>query len=225
MASFPWRRWSFLAPWLALSALAAPEPPADPQVVFRQLRQSPGNPVFLEQLRLLVPGLTNRPQREVALAVYGLGCLINEDLDRAQKARDVLTREFPGSLTLSLFAADALYTPCPRCGAEGRAQREFCDTCKGGRRCAVCGGKGRLTALSNPAACSACNGSGRCRACEGTGRKKTSCARCHGVGRVLDAAEARRTSFGLLDQYLNPEGPQRDAATPPGEGKGRRRRE
>jgi hypothetical protein len=85
MAYSPWLRRSFLALFLALPVLAAPEPPADPQVLFRQLRQSPGNPVFLEQLRLLVPNLTNRPQREVALAVYGLGCLINEDLSRAQK--------------------------------------------------------------------------------------------------------------------------------------------
>ena len=225
MDSSPWLRRSFLVLFLTLPVFAASEPPVDAQVLFRQLRQSPGNPVFLEQLRLLVPSLTNRPEREVALAVYGLGCLINEDLGRAQKARDVLAREFPGSHALDLFTADALYTSCPRCGSEGHAQREFCDTCKGGRRCAVCGGKGKIKSLSSPVACSACNGSGRCRACEGTGRKKTNCPRCSGAGRVLDGNEVRRTSYGLLQEYLNPDGPAREDGTPPGEGKARRRRE
>ena len=206
-----------------LPAGADTNAPTDPLVLFRQLRQTPGNPVFLEQLRLAMPTLTNRPQREVALAVYGLGCLLNEDAARAQKAREALAHEFPGSHSLDLLTAEALYTPCPRCGGTAHAQHEFCDTCKGGRRCSVCGGKGKIKSLSSPVACSACNGSGRCRACEGTGRKQTPCTRCRGAGRVVDGDEVRRTSYGLLQEYLNPDGPSREDGTP-GEGRGRRNR-
>lgn len=59
------------------------------------------------------------------------------------------------------------------------------------------------------AACSACNGTGRCRNCEGTGRSKSPCPRCGGKGRILDLTEVRRTSCGLLQQYLSPDGPAR----------------
>ncbi len=194
----------------------------DTDAALRQLRHTPGNPVFLDQLRAGFPTMTNARQREVALAVYGLGCLINGEPDKAQLARDALARQFPGSASLALFKADPLMTPCPRCGGEGDAQREFCPTCKGGRRCQACGGKGKLKNLSSGATCSGCSGTGRCRECEGTGRKKSACARCGGQGRVYDLEEIRRTSFGLIQQYLNPDGVNREPAVAPGERRARR---
>jgi hypothetical protein len=169
--------------------------------------------------------MTDVRMREVSLAVYGLGCLINGEPARAQQARDALKREFPGSPSLALFNAEPLMASCPRCGGEGSLKREFCDACKGSRRCGVCGGKGKLKALTGSASCSACNGSGKCRDCEGTGRQSTACPRCGGAGRVLDLDEIRRTSYGLLQQYLHPDEPvRRGGATGEGRGEGRGRR-
>lgn len=205
----------------AMGGRAETNAPADPEAVLRQLRQTPGNPVYIEQLRLTIPAITQAPLREVSLAVYGLGCLINGEPAQAQQAREALKREFPASSSLALFNAESLTTSCPRCGGEGTLKREFCDTCKGNRRCGVCGGKGKLKALSGSASCSACNGSGRCRDCEGTGRKAAACPRCSGQGRVLDLDEIRRTSYGLLQQYLHAGEPVRERGTP-GEGKRRR---
>lgn len=203
---------------LTLAGRAATNVPADPEAVLRQLRQTPGNPVYLEQLRAALPAMTNARMREVSLAVYGLGCLINDEPLKAQQARDALAREFPDSTSLPLFRADPLMTACPRCGGAKLAQRgEFCETCKGTRHCPVCGGKGKLKALSGKASCSACNGTGRCRTCEGMGRSKSPCARCGGKGRVLDVSEVRRTSYGLLQQYLFPDGPSRKAGKSDGE--------
>ena len=182
---------------------AATNIPPDPDAVLRELGRMPGNPVSLDQLLAAIPKMTNARMREVSLAVYGLGSLINGERARAQQARDALARDYPLSESLRLLRADALSVPCPRCGGEGHARREFCDTCKGSRHCQVCGGKGKLRALSGTAECTACNGSGRCKACEGTGRKQTPCARCGGEGRVLDIEEIRRTSNALLHEYLS----------------------
>ena len=182
---------------------ASTNAPPDPDTVLRELGRMPGNPVSLDQLLAAIPKMTNARMREVSLAVYGLGSLINGERVRAQQARDTLARDYPLSESLRLLRAETLTIPCPRCGGEASARREFCDVCKGSRRCLVCGGKGKLRALSGTAACSACNGSGRCKACEGTGRKRSACARCGGEGRVLDIEEIRRTSNALLHQYFH----------------------
>jgi hypothetical protein len=207
------------------SGLAETDTPGvQPEAILRQLRHTPSSPVHLEQLRAAIPTMTNAREREVSLAVFGLGCLINEEPEKAQVARDALARQFPASASLDLFKADPLMTPCPRCAGERHAQREFCPACKGGRRCSVCGGKGKLKALSGSAACSACNGGGRCRECEGTGRQKTACGRCGGQGRIYDLDEIRRTSTGLIQQYLHPDGlPQKERPARTGRGPDERR--
>lgn len=173
----------------------------------RKMRREPANPVYQEELRTLLPTLSNSNDQQLAVTVYGLGRLLNDDLVGAQKAHDTLAQRFPVSPYLDCFNFDSLASPCHRCNGDGENRAALCDRCKGGRRCVACGGKSRLVLIpgkknnAHTTFCPDCGGTGRCRNCNGTGRKNADCAVCKGRGLVLNDRKIRQTATGLLDPY------------------------
>jgi hypothetical protein len=69
---------------------------------------------------------------------------------------------------------------CRLCAGTGRL---ICQVCRGGGKCADCGGAGVIASKrekSKPFACLPCSGSGRCQVCRGQGGGI--CPRCNGTG-------------------------------------------
>jgi len=173
--------------------------------ILRKLRREPANPLYQAELKAALPTLTDTNEQQLAVTIYGLGRLLNDDFVGAQKAQDTLFQRFPGSPYLDSFNFENLASPCNPCNGEGEKRAALCDRCKGGRRCVACGGKGRLVLIPGKNAhttfCPDCGGTGRCRNCNGTGRKDANCAVCKGRGLVLNDRKIRQTLTGLLEPH------------------------
>lgn len=188
---------------LALLSLAIASRADELETALRKLRGEPSNPVYRDDLKKILPTITNTNDQQLAVTIYGLSCLLNDDFIDAQKAHDTLAQRFPDSPYLDSFNFDNLSTPCHRCNGDGENRAALCDRCKGGHRCVACGGKGRLVLIPGRNAhttfCPDCGGTGRCRNCNGTGRKNADCALCKGRGLILADNKVRQTVRALLD--------------------------
>lgn len=199
--------WKHLILTAALFSMAPVAAVADANEVFRHLWMEPGNPVFQEDLKRLLPSITDTNELQLALAVHVLGRLRNEDMAGAQTARDALAKRFPGNPYLDTLTLSKLGTACHRCNGDGSAKVERCDRCSGTRRCVACAGKGRLwTTKDHSSVCPDCSGNGHCRICNGSGRTEGDCGVCKGRGVVLDMRKISQSVRGLLVRYRGRDG-------------------
>lgn len=189
--------------FIAMTAFAGRQrDESDLDILFRKIRNEPANPVYQEDLKAMMPKIASSNELQLALAVYSLGRLANEDYTGAQTARDSLAKHFPNSPYFVNLKQENLTAPCHRCEGDGKTKSEACDHCNGSRKCTACSGRGFIQQLNKQKKpCPGCNGTGHCHYCNGTGRTPGDCPVCHGRGTVLDLRKVRATIHGLLDPY------------------------